>query len=173
MRQEFRLSLGELIWAAAVVAVALGATELLYVLDRPLREHGAFAFFLAAVAIAAWRSGLLAGLIAVALSSLIIAWLMPPPNSFQVANHEDVVYLALFRFHGTGPADYLPSFCARTEPNVPLKKASGGSIWLDSAGVACWDANGKNHGTFWKSHNLPAVFQEIAKLISPAHYKVL
>jgi PAS domain-containing protein len=155
MRQEFRLSLGELIWAAAVVAVALGATELLYVLDRPLREHGAFAFFLAAVAIAAWRSGLLAGLIAVALSSLIIAWLMPPPNSFQVANHEDIVRLVLFM--GLGLLITYLHFARRSAERSLKESERRLHMSLDSAGVACWDANVKT-GTFWKSHNLPAVF---------------
>jgi PAS domain-containing protein len=155
MRQEFRLSLSELVWAIAAVAAAIGATELLYALDHPLREHGAFAFFLAAVAIAAWRSGLVAGLLAVVFSALIIAWAMPPAKSFHIDNQEDVVRLVLFIGLGL-LITYL--HYARRSAEQSLKESERRlHMSLDSAGVGCWDANVKT-ATFWKSHNLPAVF---------------
>lgn len=155
MRQGFRLSIGQFTWAIAVVIAALGATELLYMLDRPLRQHGAFAFFLAAVAIAAWRGGLFSALVSLLASALIIAWLLPPPNSFRVTAQEDVVRLLLFIGLGL-LITYL--YNARRSAERSLQESERRlHTSLDSAGVACWDVNIKN-GTFWKSHNLAAVF---------------
>jgi PAS domain-containing protein len=155
MSRELRLSLGDFVWAIAAVAAAVGATELLYALDRPLREHGAFAFFLAAVAIAAWRSGLVGGLLAILLSSLVIAWAMPPAKSFQIAAQEDVVRLCLFI--GLGLLITYLHYARRSAERSLKESERRLHMSLDSAGVACWDANVKT-AAFWKSHNLPAVF---------------
>jgi PAS domain-containing protein len=155
MRQEFRLSVGQFIWAIVAVAAALGATELLYMVDRPVREHGAFAFFLAAVVIAAWRGGLFSALVTLIASSLIVAWLLPPPHSFRVNGEENVTRLVLFIGLGL-LITYL--YNARRSAERSLQESERRlHMSLDSAGVACWDANVKT-GTFWKSHNLADVF---------------
>src|SRR5271170_2154463 len=96
MRQEFRQSFIQMILAIVAVGVAWGATEILYKIDQPLRQHGSFAFLLAAVAIASWRGGLLPALVAIVASSLIIAWVLPPPGSFRIGNQQDVVRLLMF-----------------------------------------------------------------------------
>jgi len=113
------------------------------------------AFFLAAVVIAAWRGGAMSAIFATLLSVLIVAWLMPPDNSFRVSNPDDVVRLSLFAFLAL-----LISYqhFARQRAEKSLKESEGRlNFSLDSSGVACWDANVRS-GTFWKSNNLPAIF---------------
>jgi len=155
MRQDIRNATFELIWAVLVVAVAWGATEALYLADKSLRGHGSFAFFLAAIAIASWRGKWIAAVVALLLSSLSVAWIMPPDNSFRIANSDDVVRLVLFVSLGL-LITYL--HFARNRAERSLKETDHRLHFsLDSSGVACWDANIAN-GTFWKSHNLPEIF---------------
>jgi PAS domain-containing protein len=144
-----------LLLAAVIVAVALGATEFLYRIDKPLQQHGVMAFFLAAVVISAWWGGAVSAFFATVISALIGAWILPPDNSFRVSDPQDIVRLALFVFLAT-LVSYLHYTRQRAEKS--LKESEGRLHFsLDSSGVACWDANVKN-GTFWKSHNLPQVF---------------
>ncbi len=145
----------QLIWSLAAVAVAWGATEVLYHFDPRLRGHGHYAFFLAAIAIAAWRGGILCALFTVVMSSLVVAWLMPPANSFRINNPEDAVRLALFTGLGL-LISYLHYARHRAEESFRESERRL-RFSLDSSGVACWDASVKT-GTFWKSHNLPEVY---------------
>jgi len=155
MRQGFQQTINQFAWSLAVVAVAWGATVILYHLDRPLQQHGNFAFFLAAVVIASWRGGLAPALVTVALTSLLVAWYLPPDNSLRVASEEDVVRLLLFIGLGL-LISYL--HYARNRAEKSLQETDGRlRMSLDSSGVACWDVNVKD-GTFWKSHNLPEIF---------------
>jgi PAS domain-containing protein len=155
MRQDIRNATFEFIWAVLVVAAAWGATEALYLADKSLRGHGSFAFFLAAIAIVAWRGRWIAAVVALVLSSLSVAWLMPPDNSFRIANSDDVVRLVLFICLGL-LITYL--HFARNRAVKSLRETDHRLHFsLDSSGVACWDANVAN-GTFWKSHNLPEIF---------------
>jgi len=155
MRQESRRTISQLAWSLAVVAAAWGATEILYRVDRPIQQHGSFAFFMAAIAIASWRGGLVTAMFTVALSSLMVAWLLPPDNSFRIANQADVVRLVLFTCLGL-LISYL--HYARNRAEKSLQETDRRlRLSLDSSGVACWDVNVKA-GTFWKSHNLPEIF---------------
>ena len=145
----------QLIWSVVAVAVALGATELLYHFEPRMREHGHYAFFLAAIAIAAWRGGFLCALLTVVLSSLTVAWIMPPANSFKISSPEDIVRLVLFTGLGL-LISYL--HYARHRAEESLQESDRRLRFsLDSSGIACWDANVKS-GIFWKSHNLPEVY---------------
>ncbi len=113
------------------------------------------AFFLAGVVVAAWRGGAVPAIIATLLSAAIGAWIMPPDNSFRISDPDDVIRLALFVFLAA-LISYMHFARQRTEKS--LKESEGRLHFsLDSSGVACWDANVKG-GTFWKSHNLPAIF---------------
>ena len=100
MRLQIQRIFVQLIWSLVAVAAAWGTTEVLYRVYPPLRGHGHYTFFLAAIAIAiaiaAWRGGILCALFTVVMSSLVVAWLMPPANSFRINNPEDIVRLALF-----------------------------------------------------------------------------
>ncbi|MGD0387845.1 MAG: DUF4118 domain-containing protein [Tepidisphaeraceae bacterium] len=155
MRQEFRRTINQFVWSLAVVAAAWVATVILYHVDRPLQQHGNFAFFLAAIVIASWRGGLLPALFTVALTSLLVAWYLPPDNSFRIASQEDVVRLMLFIGLGL-LISYL--HYARNRAEKSLQETDRRlRLSLDSSGVACWEANVKD-GTFWKSHNLPEIF---------------
>ena len=155
MRQDFRQTINQFAWSLAVVAVAWGATKILYRLNRPLQQHGNFAFFLAAIVVASWRGGLLPALFTVALTSLLVAWYLPPDNSLRIARQEDVVRLVLFIGLGL-LISYL--HYARNRAEKSLQETDRRlRLSLDSAGVACWDVNVKD-GTFWKSHNLPEIF---------------
>jgi PAS domain-containing protein len=155
MRQEYRRTISQLAWSLVIVAAAWGATEILYHVDRPLQQHGVFAFFLAAIAIASWRGGLLPALFTVALTSLMVAWYLPPDNSFRIASQEDVVRLVLFVGLGL-LISYL--HYARNRAEKSLQETDRRlRLSLDSSGVACWDADVKG-GIFWKSHNLPEIF---------------
>ncbi len=144
-----------LIWALVAVAAAWGATQILYHFYPPLRGHGNYAFFLAAIAIAAWRGGFVCALFTVVLSSLAVAWIMPPANSFRIDSAEDAVRLTLFTGLGL-LISYLHYARHRAEESLQESDRRL-QFSLDSSGVACWDANVKN-GTFWKSHNLPEVY---------------
>jgi len=155
MRHQNQRVTVQLFWSVVLVGAAFGATQLLYRMDEPMRQHGNFAFFMAAVIIAAWRGGLWAALFTVTLSSLLIAWIIPPAHSFRIHSEEDVIRLALFT--GVGLlVSYLNYSRQRAERSF---QESDGRLdfYLHAAGVACWDANMKN-GTFWKSHNLPEIF---------------
>lgn len=155
MRQKFRTTFSQLLWSLAVVAAACVATRILYYLDTPLRKNGNFAFFLAAIAIAAWRGGFLAAMFTVLWSSLIVAWVLPPANSFKIDNQEGIVRFALFVGLGL-LISYL--HYARQRAEEFQRQADGRLRFaLDSSGVACWDVDVKN-GTFWKSHNLAEIF---------------
>jgi len=145
----------QLIWSLVAVAAAWGSTELLYHFDPRLRGQGHYAFFLAAIAIAAWRGGIMCALFTVALSSLAVAWLMPPANSFRVDSTDDLVRLAFFTGLGL-LISYLHYTRHRAEESFQESERRL-RFSLDSSGVACWDANVRN-GTFWKSHNLPEVY---------------
>jgi PAS domain-containing protein len=155
MRQDIRNAAYEFIWAMLAVAAAWGATEALYRADQSLRNHGVFAFFLAAIAIASWRGKWIAASVALVLSSLSVAWLLPPDYSFRVSGSDDIVRLILFIALGLLIA-YL--HIARNRAEKSAKESDRRLHFsLDSSGVACWDANVAN-GTFWKSHNLPGIF---------------
>jgi PAS domain-containing protein len=141
--------------AVVVVAFAFLATKVLYHVDRRLESHGVMAFFLAGVVVAAWRGGAVPAMISTLLSVAIGAWIMPPDNSFRISDPDDVIRLALFVFLAA-LISYMHFARQRTEKS--LKESEGRLHFsLDSSGVACWDANVKG-GTFWKSHNLPAIF---------------
>lgn len=155
MRLDIRQAGRRLIFAFLAVAIAWGATEVLYRVDKPLQSHGVMAFFLAAVVIAAWHGGAISAFFATLLSVLIGAWILPPDNSFRIADPQDAVRLALFAFLAC-LISYL--HYARQRAERSLKDSEGRLHFsLDSSGVGCWDANVKT-GTFWKSHNLPQVF---------------
>jgi PAS domain-containing protein len=155
MRQRIQQVFVQLIWSLAAVAAAWGATEVLYRIYPPLRGHGHYTFFLAAIAIAAWRGGIVCALFTIALSSLAVAWLMPPSNSLRIDSPEDVVRLGLFTGLGL-LISYLHYTRHRAEES--FKESEGRLRFsLDSSGVACWDVNVKN-GSFWRSHNLPTIF---------------
>src|SRR5271168_206713 len=96
MRELIQRIFVQLIWSVAAVAAAWAATEVLYHFDPRSRGQGHYAFFLAAIAIAAWRGGIMCALFTVAFSALTVAWLMPPANSLRIDSPEDVVRLALF-----------------------------------------------------------------------------
>ncbi|HEY1922435.1 MAG TPA: DUF4118 domain-containing protein [Tepidisphaeraceae bacterium] len=141
--------------AVSIVVIAFLATKLLYHVDHKLENHGIMAFFLAGVVVAAWRGGAMAAILATLLSAAIGAWLLPPDNSFRISDTDDVIRLSLFVFLAA-----LISYMhfARQRAEKSLKESEGRLHFsLDSSGVACWDANVKG-GTFWKSHNLPAIF---------------
>jgi PAS domain-containing protein len=141
--------------AIVIVTFALIATKALYRVDRHLQSHGIMAFFLAGVVVAAWRGGVVPAVISTVLSVAIGAWIMPPDNSFRISDPDDVIRLSLFAFLAM-----LISYMhyARQRAEKSLKDSEGRLHFsLDSSGVACWDANVKV-GTFWKSHNLPAIF---------------
>jgi PAS domain-containing protein len=141
--------------AIVIVAFAFIATKVLYRVDRKLQSHGIMAFFLAGVVVAAWRGGVVPAIISTVLSVAIGAWIMPPDNSFRISDSDDVIRLSLFAFLAI-----LISYMhyARQRAEKSLKESEGRLHFsLDSSGVACWDANVKG-GTFWKSHNLPAIF---------------
>ena len=120
-----------------------------------MRERGNFAFFMAAIVIAAWRGGLWAGLLAVVLSSLLIAWNMPPSKSFHIQSQEDLIRLGLFA--GVGLlVSYLDYARHRAQQSFSESDRRL-DFSLNASGVACWDADVKR-GTFWKSQNLPEIF---------------
>ncbi|HEX4053922.1 MAG TPA: DUF4118 domain-containing protein [Tepidisphaeraceae bacterium] len=155
MRLDIRRAGGHLLFAFLVVAIAWGATEVLYRIDRPLQSNGVMAFFLAAVVIAAWRGGAVSAFFATLLSVLIGAWIIPPDHSFRIADPQNAVRLILFAFLAC-LISYL--HYARQRAEKSLKESEGRLHFsLDSSGVGCWDANVKK-GTFWKSHNLAQVF---------------
>lgn len=155
MRQNIQRISIQLFWSIAAVVAAWLATQTLYHFDQSLKEHGHYAFFLAAIAIAAWRGGLLCALLTVVWSSLLLAWVMPPANSFRISSSEDIIRLALFTGLGV-LISYLHFTRQRAEKSL-MESDRRLRFSLDSSGVACWDANIKN-GTFWKSHNLPEIF---------------
>ncbi|MGA2442949.1 MAG: DUF4118 domain-containing protein [Tepidisphaeraceae bacterium] len=155
MRQESRRTISQFAWSLAVVAAAWGATKILYRVDPRLQQHGSFAFFLAAIAIASWRGGLAPAIFTVVLSSLMVAWILPPSDSFRVASQDDIVRLVLFVGLGL-LISYLHYARVRAEKSLQETDRRL-HMSLDSSGVACWDANVKD-GTFWKSHNLPEIF---------------
>jgi len=155
MRQRIvRVSM-DILWSVAAVAAAWGATLGLYQIYPPLKQHGHYAFFLAAIAISAWRGGFFRAIVTIALSSLAVAWMMPPNHSLRIGSPDDVVRLAMFTALGLF-ISYLHHTSRRAE--VSLEESEHRLRFsLDSSGVACWDANIKT-GTFWKSHNLPGVY---------------
>jgi PAS domain-containing protein len=155
MRPNIRQISRQFLWSVLVILLALGATELLYHIEKPLQQHGNFVFFLAAVAIAAWRGGIVSAIITTILATLIIAWIMPPSNSLRISDHEDVVRLTLFVFIAC-LISYLHFARERAERSLQESERRL-HFSLDSSGVACWDANIAD-GTFWKSHNLPRIF---------------
>jgi PAS domain-containing protein len=155
MRQNFRRITGQLAWSVALVAAAWGATEILYHIDRAFRQQGTFAFFLAAIVVASWRGGLVPALFTVVLTSLMVAWLLPPSDSLRIDSEEDIIRLVLFVSLGL-LISYL--HYARNRAERSLQESDRRmQLSLDSAGVACWDVNVKE-GTFWRSHNLPEIF---------------
>jgi len=155
MRQEIRPTITQLAWSLAVVVVAWGATEILYRVDRPLQQHGVIVFFIAAIVVASWWGGLVPSMFTVALSSLTVAWLMPPIHSLRIASQEDVVRLVLFIGLGLF-ISYMHYARHRAERSLQETDRRL-HVCLDSSDIACWDVNVKN-GTFWKSHNLPEIF---------------
>jgi PAS domain-containing protein len=155
MPKQIQSFLFQLIWSVVAVAAALGATQLLYLVDPALRGHGHYSFFLAAIAIAAWRGGFICSIFTIIFSALVVAWLMPPSNSLRIDNPEDIVRLALFTGLGL-LISYLHFRQSRAEQSFQETENRLRFV-LDSSGVACWDANIAN-GTFWKSHNLPEVY---------------
>jgi len=155
MRRQILGIIRQLIWSIAAVVIAFGATEVLYHFDPVLRQHGHYAFFLAAIAIAAWRGGFLCAVLTVVFSALVVAWIMPPANSFKISSPEDVVRLTLFSGLGL-LISYL--HYARHHAERSLQESDRRLRFsLDSSRVACWDANMKT-GSFWKSHNLPEIY---------------
>jgi PAS domain-containing protein len=144
-----------LLFAFVIVAIAWGATNALYYIDRPLQQHGVMTFFLVAVIVAAWRGGVVPAIFAAVLSTLIVAWILPPPYSLRISDPQDVVRLVMFAMLA---ALICYMHFARERAERSLKESESRLHFsLDCSGVACWDADMKS-GTFWKSHNLPAVF---------------
>jgi PAS domain-containing protein len=155
MRQTIWHTCRQFLWSVIIIGLALGATELLYHIEKPLQQRGNFVFFLAAVAIAAWRGGTVPAIFTTILATLVIAWLMPPSNSLHVSSHEDIVRLTLFVFIAA-LISYLHYARERAESSLQESERRL-HFSLDSSGVACWDANIAK-GTFWKSHNLAGIF---------------
>src|SRR5579872_828552 len=145
----------QLFWVIVVIAGAWSATLILYHFDQSLKQHGNFAFFLAAIAIAAWRGGFLPAFFAIVLATLSVAWLLPPAYSFRINNSNDLIRLVLFVGLGL-LISYLHYTRQRAEKAL-LESDRRLFFSLDSSGVACWDVNVIN-GTLWRSHNLPEVF---------------
>jgi PAS domain-containing protein len=155
MRQLMVRPSKDIFWSVLTVAAAWVGTLGLYRIYPPLRQHGHYAFFLAAIAISAWQGGFFRAIVTIALSSLTVAWMMPPNNSLRIGSPEDVIRLSLFTALGLF-ISYLHHNSRRAE--VSLEESEHRLRFsLDSSGVACWDANIKT-GTFWKSHNLPAIY---------------
>lgn len=155
MRLKTRKIARSLLLSILLVAVAECLTLALHYFDQRLQSHGLFTFFLAAVVIAAWRGGFLAAIFTTVLSASLAAWILPPPNSFRIADEQDIVRLAMFV-----SVAFLISYLqgARSRAETLLQESERRlKFSLDSSGVGCWDADIKN-ATFWKSHNLPNIF---------------
>jgi PAS domain-containing protein len=155
MRQRILRAIIEIFVCVAVVSLAWAATRAMYHFYPPLAEHGHFAFFLAAIALVAWRGGLFPAMFTVALSMLAVAWMLPPTHSLRVATPEDWIRLSLFTGLGL-LISYLHHARHRAEEMLEESR-SRLRFALDCSGVACWDVNVKA-GTFWNSDNLPVVY---------------
>jgi K+-sensing histidine kinase KdpD len=81
-------------FAAVLSAVALGLTRAL----PPYQTQISYSFFTAAVAASAYLAGWTAGLMSTVLTSLIIAWMLPPLNSLAIGNHGDALRFLSFVF---------------------------------------------------------------------------
>ncbi|MEH2412614.1 hybrid sensor histidine kinase/response regulator [Nostoc sp.] len=81
----------------AVGLLAVGSGLLLTLLLQPLLEPTIFLLFFAAVAVSAWYSGMEAGLLATALSTLAVSYFfLEPVFSLFVASLDSMVRLGLF-----------------------------------------------------------------------------
>jgi K+-sensing histidine kinase KdpD len=89
-------SLGRVLIRAGV-AVGLSAVALGLTLALPAYQTRiSYSFFTAAVAASAYLAGWRAGLLSTVLTSLIIAWMLPPMNSLAIGNHGDALRFLSF-----------------------------------------------------------------------------
>ena len=80
-------------WAGITVLVAAVLSDML----APLTERSAVAFFVAAVAVTAWRGGLGPSLVATVLGVEAVNYLViPPMYAFEINGTEDLIDLAVF-----------------------------------------------------------------------------
>jgi PAS domain-containing protein len=156
MKHSTRRTLQAYIFALAAVALAALTARESMALYKPLRQHGGFAFYLAAVAIVAWRSGFGPAFFATGLSALVASWqFLPPEKSFRVDSVDDAIRLLMFVFIAVLISS-LHAAHAKVQRSLQESEQRLGFA-LESSGVGCWDADIKS-GAFWKSPNLPAVF---------------
>jgi len=156
MSQTRRRIFSDYIFAVLAAVVAALAAQEAMALYKPLRQHGAFALYLGAVAITAWRSGFGPALVTTALSVLVASWqFLPPQRSFRVDSVDDVVRVLIFILIATLISS-LHAAHAKAQRSLQESEQRLG-LALESSGVGCWDADIKS-GAFWKSPNLPAVF---------------
>jgi PAS domain-containing protein len=144
-------------YVVAVIAVGVATTAALTIshFNPHFLKHGFFALFLVAVAISAWQSGFRAALLAICLSVVVAAWMLPPANSFHVDNPEDVVRIGVFIVVSLLISS-LHAARERTEKKLRESELRL-AFALESSGVGCWDADIKS-GTFWGSPNLPELY---------------
>ncbi|HYN16440.1 MAG TPA: PAS domain-containing protein [Terriglobales bacterium] len=91
-------SLGGVLLRAAF-AVVLTAVSLWITLKLPpYQTQISYSFFTAAVAASAYFAGWRAGLLTTVLTSLVIAWVLPPLNSLAIADHGDAIRFMAFVF---------------------------------------------------------------------------
>jgi PAS domain-containing protein len=143
-------------FAIVAAAVATLAGREMVALYAPLRQHGVFGIYIAAVAITAWRAGFGPALLATGLSVLAVTWqFLPPERSFRIGSVNDIVRVLIFVLVATLISS-LHAAHARTQRSLRESEQRLGFA-LESSGVGCWDADIKS-GAFWKSPNLPKVF---------------
>jgi PAS domain-containing protein len=144
---------GFAVLAAAVAAVAGREIVALY---TPLKQHGVFGLYIAAVAITAWRAGFGPALLTTALSVMAASWqFLPPERSLRIDGVNDVVRVLIFVLLATLISS-LHAAHAKVQRSLRESEQRLGFA-LESSGVGCWDADIKS-GAFWKSPNLPKVF---------------
>lgn len=156
MKQTTRQTFGGYVFAIIACALAALLARETMIHFAPLRQHGVFAFYLAAVAITAWRAGFGPALLVTGISVLTASWqFLPPEKSFRIDSVDDVVRVLIFVLVATLISS-LHAANARVQRSLRESEQRLGFA-LESSGVGCWDADIKS-GAFWKSPNLPTVF---------------
>jgi PAS domain-containing protein len=156
MNQVLRRVFADYIFALLAAVIAAVAAQEVMALYKPLRQHGVFALYLAAVAITAWRSGFGPALLTTALSVLAASWqFLPPQRSIRIDSVDDIVRVLIFVLIAMLISS-LHAAHAKSQRSLQESEQRLG-LALESSGVGCWDVDIKS-GAFWKSPNLPAVF---------------
>lgn len=143
-------------FAIVVAAVAALLGQEIITLYSPLKQHGVFGLYIAAVAITAWRVGFGPAILAIGLLVLAASWqFLPPERSFRIESVNDVVRVMVFVLVAL-LISVLHAAHAKAQRSLRDSEQRLGFA-LESSGVGCWDADIKS-GAFWKSPNLPEVF---------------